>query len=61
MDRLNEELGKKMGGSANLRIGMPEGDMDKGYVSLGNGISHINEIKTAQEIIEELAADDNME
>ena len=35
--------------------------MDKGYVSLGNGISHINEIKTAQEIIEELTADDNME
>ena len=32
----NEELGKKMGGFANLRIGMLEGDMDNGYVSLGS-------------------------
>lgn len=53
----NEELGKKMGGFANLRIGMLEGDMDKGYVSLGNGISHIHEIKSVKEIVEELTAD----
>ena len=47
----NEELGKKMGGFANLRVGMLEGDMNKGYVSLGNGNSHIHEIKSAEEII----------
>lgn len=48
----NEELGKKMGGFANLRVGMLEGDMDKGYVSVGNGISQIHEIKSAREIID---------
>lgn len=53
----NEELGKKMGGFANLRIGMLEGDMDNGYVSVGNGISHIHEIKSAKAIIDELTAD----
>lgn len=37
----NEELGKKMGGFANLRVEMLEGDMDNGYVSVGNGISFI--------------------
>lgn len=50
----NEELGHKMGGFANLRIGMLEGDMDKGYVSVGNGISHIHEIKSCADIIAEL-------
>ena len=50
----NEELGRKMGGFANLRIGMLEGDMDKGYVSVGNGISHIHEIKSCADIIAEL-------
>ena len=50
----NEELGKKMGGFANLRIGMLEGDMENGYVSVGHGITHIHEIKSAKEIVEEL-------
>ncbi|MBR3226601.1 MAG: nitronate monooxygenase [Atopobiaceae bacterium] len=50
----NEELGRKMGGFANLRIGMLEGNMDKGYVSVGNGISHIHEIKSCAKIVDEL-------
>lgn len=50
----NEELGKKMGGFANLRKGMLEGDMDNGYVSVGHGISHIHEIKSVKEIIREM-------
>ena len=53
----NEELGKKMGGFANLRVGMLQGDMDKGYVSLGNGISFIHEILTAKEIIDNMTKD----
>ena len=50
----NEELGRKMGGFANLRIGMLEGDMNAGYVSVGNGISHIHEVRTCADIIDEL-------
>lgn len=53
----NEELGKKMGGFANLRIGMLEGDMNKDYVSVGNGISHIHEIKKVKKTIDELTFD----
>ena len=53
----NEELGKKMGGFANLRVGMLEGDMNKGYVSVGNGISFINKIKSVEEIINEMTKD----
>ena len=53
----NEELGAKMGGFTNIRIGMLEGDMENGYVSVGNGITHIHEIRSAKEIIDELTAD----
>ena len=53
----NEELGRKMGGFANLRLGMLEGDMERGYVSVGNGITHIHAIKTAKEIVDDLTKD----
>jgi enoyl-[acyl-carrier protein] reductase II len=43
-----------LSGFANLRIGMLEGDMDKGYVSVGNGISHIHEIVSCATIVDEL-------
>ena len=60
MDRAgatNEELGRKMDGFAGLRRGMLEGDMDAGNVSVGHGITHIHEIRTAKEIVDELTAD----
>ena len=38
-------------------IGMLEGDMDKGYVSVGNGISFIHSIKTAREIVDDITKD----
>ena len=44
-----------MGGFANLRKGMLDGDMENGYVSVGNGISDIHEIKSVKEIIFEIA------
>ena len=43
-----------LSGFANLRIGILEGDMDKGYVSVGNGISHIHEIVSCATIVDEL-------
>lgn len=51
-----EAIAKAMGGFAGLRIGMLEGDMDKGYVSLGNGISFIHSIKTAAQIVNDITA-----
>ena len=53
----NEELGRKMGGFANLRVGMLQGDMNKGYVSVGNGISFIHEILSAKQIIDNMTKD----
>ena len=60
MDRAgatNEELGKAMGGFANLRKGMLEGDMEGGYVSVGHAISFIHEIKSAAQIIADMTQD----
>ena len=53
----NEELGKTMGGFANLRKGMLEGDMENGYVSVGHAISFIHEIKSAAQIIADMTKD----
>ena len=53
----NEELGKTMGGFANLRKGMLEGDMENGYVSVGHAISFIHEIKPAAQIIADMTRD----
>ena len=60
MDRAgatNEELGKAMGGFANLRKGMLEGDMEGGYVSVGHAISFIHEIKPVAQIIADMTQD----
>lgn len=53
----NEELGKAMGGFANLRKGMLEGDIENGYVSVGHAISFIHEIKPAAQIIADMTQD----
>ena len=33
------------------------GDLDKGYVSVGNGVSLIHEIKSVKEVVDELMVD----
>lgn len=33
------------------------GDLDNGYVSVGNGVSLIHEIKSDKEVVEELMVD----
>ena len=53
----NEEIGKKMGGFSGLRVGMLEGDMNKGYVSVGNGITYLDKVRPVAEIMCDLTAD----
>ena len=58
MDRAGatrEELGDKMGGLRGLRIGMLEGNTEEGYISLGAGIGPIHSIRSAAEVVNELA------
>lgn len=50
----HEELGKTMGGLRGLRIGMLEGNTDKGYISLGTGIGNIRSVRSVAEVVDEL-------
>ncbi|ULJ61948.1 nitronate monooxygenase [Wielerella bovis] len=48
------DIAKVMNAGTGMRLGMLEGDFEKGYVSVGNGISQIHKIKSVKELIDEL-------
>ncbi|WP_373752458.1 NAD(P)H-dependent flavin oxidoreductase [Neisseria weixii] len=48
------EIAKLMNAGTGMRLGMLEGNFEQGYVSVGNGISAIDKIKTVQELVDEL-------
>ncbi|MDR3431604.1 MAG: nitronate monooxygenase [Rouxiella aceris] len=50
----NEDLGKTMGGLRGLRIGMLEGNVAEGYISLGTGIGSIRVINSVAAVVNEL-------
>lgn len=52
----SDEIYKTMGGFSGLRIGMLEGDMNEGYVSVGNGITYLDKVRPVAEIMEALTS-----
>lgn len=48
------EIAKVMNAGIGMRLGMLEADFDNGYISVGNGISKINKIKSVKELIDDL-------
>lgn len=54
-----EETANLMRGSIGMRIGMLEGNLDDGYISVGTGITSIEEIKTVKEVVDTLMQDFN--
>lgn len=50
----SEEINEKMGAVGGIRVGMLEGNLDNGINSVSNAIELINDIKSCEEIIEEL-------
>ncbi|WP_155286792.1 NAD(P)H-dependent flavin oxidoreductase [Lacticaseibacillus zhaodongensis] len=49
--------GKLMGGTSGMRIGMLDGDLEHGYVSVGTGISMVHAIQPVQEVITDMMRD----
>nr|WP_206611284.1 nitronate monooxygenase [Lacticaseibacillus hulanensis] len=49
--------GKLMGGTSGMRIGMLDGDLEHGYVSVGTGISMVHSIQPVQTVVEEMMQD----
>ena len=56
-EKAKEANGKAMGGVGGMRLGMLLGDLEHGYISVGNGVSLIHEIKSVKEVIGDLMAD----
>lgn len=53
----NSELSQHMGGGANMKLGMLDGDTENGFVSVGTGISTISEIKPVENVIKDVMKD----
>ncbi len=51
------ETAKLMQGTVGMRKGMLEGDLAGGYISVGNGITQIKEIRSVQALIDDLMQD----
>lgn len=60
-DNRDPERGVKasalMQGTVGMRKGMLEGDLENGYISVGNGITYIKEICSVQALIDDLMRD----
>lgn len=52
-----QEIANKMYGEQGLKVGMLDGDLEKGYITVGNGISYINAIKSVKHVVEDLMHD----
>ena len=52
-----KELYNAMDPMRNMKIGMLDGQIDVGYISVGLGVSMIHSIKTSKEIIDDITQD----
>lgn len=52
-----EEIGNRMYSSQGMKRAMLDGDLDEGYISVGNGISYIHSIRPVREVIADLMQD----
>lgn len=52
-----EEIAQVMTGGLGMRRGMLEGDLERGYISVGNGITHIKEVRSVKALIDDLMQD----
>ncbi len=55
--KANADLMGGGAGTGGMRLGMLDGDLEKGYVSVGTGISTIHAIEPVQKVIEDMMAD----
>ncbi len=54
-----DEIADKMYGEQGLKVGMLDGDIDRGYITVGNGISYIKKIRPVKEVIADMMYDFN--
>lgn len=52
-----EALAQAQTGGYGMRLGMLGGDLEKGYISVGNGVTYIHSIRSVKETIDDLMQD----
>ncbi len=52
-----EEITNVLVGNQGMRVGMVEGNLEEGYISVGNGITYIHEIRSVRAVIEDVMRD----
>lgn len=55
--KTRDEIANKMYGEQGLKVGMLDGNLEEGYITVGNGLTYINNIRSVKEVIEDLMQD----
>ncbi|WP_181885192.1 NAD(P)H-dependent flavin oxidoreductase [Pontibacter diazotrophicus] len=55
--KTRDEIADKMYAEQGLKVGMLDGDLERGYVTVGNGVSYIKSIRSVKEVVEDLMQD----
>jgi enoyl-[acyl-carrier protein] reductase II len=55
--KTRNEIANKMYSEQGLKVGMLDGNLKDGYITVGNGLSYINSIRTVNEVVEDLMRD----
>lgn len=49
-----DEIANKMYSEQGLKVGMLDGNLESGYITVGNGLSYIKNIRSVKEVVEDL-------
>jgi enoyl-[acyl-carrier protein] reductase II len=55
--KTRDEIANKMYSEQGLKVGMLDGNLEDGYITVGNGLSYINSIRSVNEVVEDLMQD----
>lgn len=55
--KTRDEIANKMYGEQGLKVGMLDGNLENGYITVGNGLSFIKKIRSVKEVVEDLMQD----
>lgn len=55
--KTRDEIANKMYGEQGLKVGMLDGNLENGYITVGNGLSYIKTIRSVKEVVEDLMQD----
>src|SRR6218665_247991 len=55
--KTRDEIADKMYSEQGLKVGMLDGDLENGYITVGNGLSYIKNIRSVKEVVEDLMQD----